>query len=108
MEIDSNRSNKLPVHEEKPGSELFHYTTAGGLLGILQSNSVWATQATFCNDADETKHGLRLLGDAVASYMAKPPAEDFPKDVRLWLFHNNIILASGTYESMTELASYMF
>jgi hypothetical protein len=33
--------------------ELFHYTTAAGLSGILESNSLWATHSSFVNDAEE-------------------------------------------------------
>jgi hypothetical protein len=34
--------------------ELFHYTTAAGLAGILENNSLWATHASFVNDEEET------------------------------------------------------
>lgn len=33
--------------------ELYHYTTAAGLSGILQSKSLWATHASFVNDEEE-------------------------------------------------------
>lgn len=33
--------------------ELIHYTTAGGLAGILSSHSLWATHTAFLNDASE-------------------------------------------------------
>jgi hypothetical protein len=32
---------------------LFHYTTAAGLLGILNSSTLWATDLRFLNDAQE-------------------------------------------------------
>lgn len=32
---------------------LFHYTTAAGLLGILKSAKLWATDLRFLNDAQE-------------------------------------------------------
>ena len=41
--------------------ELFHYTTAQGLLGMLQSNSLRATNALYMNDASERRHGNELL-----------------------------------------------
>jgi hypothetical protein len=37
---------------------LFHYTTGGGLLGILESRSLWGTHAAYLNDAQETTYGL--------------------------------------------------
>lgn len=33
--------------------ELYHYTTAAGLSGILESKSLWATHSSFVNDAEE-------------------------------------------------------
>ncbi|MCK9200583.1 MAG: DUF2971 domain-containing protein [Gallionella sp.] len=33
--------------------ELFHYTTAAGISGILESKSLWATHSSFVNDAEE-------------------------------------------------------
>lgn len=33
--------------------ELYHYTTADGLSGILESKSLWATHASFVNDEEE-------------------------------------------------------
>lgn len=36
--------------------ELFHYTTAAGLTGILSSDSLWATHGAFLNDAEEMTH----------------------------------------------------
>ena len=33
--------------------ELYHYTTAAGLSGILETKSLWATHAAFVNDEEE-------------------------------------------------------
>ena len=40
-----------PVEEEYP--ELFHYTSAAGLTGILCTQSLWASHASFQNDPEE-------------------------------------------------------
>ncbi len=37
-------------------NELMHYTTVGGLEGILSSGCLWATHAAFLNDSEEIKH----------------------------------------------------
>lgn len=34
-------------------SELYHYTTAAGLQGILESQQLWATNIAYLNDAEE-------------------------------------------------------
>jgi hypothetical protein len=36
--------------------ELMHYTTIGGLMGIVSTGCLWATHAAFLNDAAEMKH----------------------------------------------------
>ena len=41
--------------------ELWHYTDATGLIGILQSKQIWSTQISCLNDASEQRH----FGDLV-------------------------------------------
>lgn len=45
---------------------LFHYTTAEGLLGILKSSQLWASDLRFLNDVQEGLYAKQLLLDAVA------------------------------------------
>jgi hypothetical protein len=40
---------------------LYHYTDVGGLIGILSSSSLWATNLRFMNDAEELAHSWRLM-----------------------------------------------
>ena len=35
--------------------ELYHYTTGNGLVGILKSNTIWATHFSDLNDATEVR-----------------------------------------------------
>lgn len=37
---------------------LYHYTSLSGIIGILRSHSIWATHASYLNDASEFFHGL--------------------------------------------------
>jgi hypothetical protein len=46
---------------EPPDDCAWHYTSAAGLLGIIESNSLRATSAAFMNDANEMKTGVRAL-----------------------------------------------
>lgn len=48
------RVNDQPCHEAHP--ELFHYTSAGGLEGILRSQSLWGTHWQNLNDTKELCH----------------------------------------------------
>ena len=44
---------------------LFHYTTAAGLLGIVSSASLWATDVHFLNDAQEAVYAKEAVLEAV-------------------------------------------
>jgi hypothetical protein len=46
---------------------LFHYTTAAGLLGILESARIWATDLRFLNDSKESVYCRDMVIDAVAN-----------------------------------------
>jgi hypothetical protein len=59
-------------HEEQPlpPESLYHYTDVGGLKGIVETHSIWATHARCLNDPTEVQHTQRLLTDAIASVKA--------------------------------------
>ena len=46
-------ADPTPRKSHDPSISLFHYTTASGLIGIVSSNSLWATHARFLNDTAE-------------------------------------------------------
>jgi hypothetical protein len=49
---------------------LYHYTSLNGILGILRSRSIWATHASYLNDASEFFHGLQFVKEeAVGIFM---------------------------------------
>ena len=64
FDYDSNlikiyRDMKLPIqHTKKP---IFHYTSPEGILGILNSKSLFATDLNYLNDKSEGIYGLSLL-----------------------------------------------
>ena len=47
-------------HQKAPPI-LYHYTAADGLLGMLQSRQMWATNVRFMNDTSELAYGIRLV-----------------------------------------------
>jgi hypothetical protein len=49
----------MSTHSEP--TELFHYTTIRGLLGILRDGVIFATDCRFVNDEQELKHGLESI-----------------------------------------------
>jgi hypothetical protein len=46
---------------EKQSRSLFHYTDANGLIGIVESQSLFATHADFLNDSTECRSILTVL-----------------------------------------------
>lgn len=59
--------------------ELIHYTTAGGLSGIVSSGCFWATHAAFLNDAEELTHFfdsrlIVLAQEAISSIAGEIPS----------------------------------
>lgn len=55
--------------EEHP--ELFHYTSAAGLQGILRSQTLWATHAEYLNDSAEMRAFAPRLPDILRPVVMK-------------------------------------
>ena len=55
----------------EPPDLLFHYTSGGGLRGILESSSLWATNYRFLNDASEVAYGASLFEAIIQEKLAK-------------------------------------
>ncbi len=48
---------------EIPNTLLYHYTTQQGLLGIVSTKTLWATDIRFLNDAKEFQYTIELAQD---------------------------------------------
>src|ERR1700730_1271189 len=46
---------------------LYHYTSAGGLLGIIESGTLWASDCRFLNDATELSYSTEQLLAALST-----------------------------------------
>lgn len=62
------------LHTEIP-ELLFHYTTAAGMRGILDSSRLWATNYRFLNDASEVAHGATLFESLIQERLTKPQSD---------------------------------
>src|SRR6476659_3362306 len=49
---------------DKP-SRISHYTSIGGLMGIIEEGCVWASNVSYLNDREELIHGLSGATKAV-------------------------------------------
>jgi hypothetical protein len=65
MSADESEANIFG--QELPQRELFHYTSAEGLKGIVSGRSLWATNIEYLNDTTEFKHGEEVMRKIVAS-----------------------------------------
>lgn len=53
----------MELHDAK--QLLYHYTDAAGLVGILESHSLWATHTGYLNDPSELGYFNQVLDDAI-------------------------------------------
>ena len=58
---------------------LYHYTNASGLKGILETGSLWATDAEFLNDAQELQFGRSELCHALRAHAESLYSSDRPE-----------------------------
>lgn len=61
--------------QARPPRILYHYTSAAGLQGILDSERMWATHARFLNDPSELDYGLNLVHEVLAQYRSSGVSE---------------------------------
>ena len=72
----TDRSVSQPVlAQAKTSRSLFHYTSADGLVGILQTQSLFATHSAFLNDSTE----CRIIRDILLPRLEKELREATPK-----------------------------
>ena len=57
----------MKMTEHRPYPFVGHYTTLFGLLGILESETLWATHYKFLNDSNEIERGSQYIDQAVDS-----------------------------------------
>lgn len=71
-----NRAHELWFAEHGPLPDasvpnLWHYTTAQGLTGILESCSVFGSHVRYLNDASEAKHALKFAAELLGGLPAE-------------------------------------
>ena len=62
---DQYRAVSLNPRDAIP-SEIYHYTSAAGLVGILQSGQLRASNFNYLNDASEIHHGRTLVAKIIS------------------------------------------
>lgn len=54
---------------------VYHYTTAAGLLGIIQNRTFWASKSSFMNDPSELHYARELIGKEVEQRVSPDGSE---------------------------------
>jgi hypothetical protein len=49
------------LYADIPQGTLYHYTTFSGLLGIVKSRTLWASDIRYMNDSAELRHTANLI-----------------------------------------------
>lgn len=65
---------------------LFHYTNISGMIGIVESKKLWATNLNYMNDASELRHGLKLFHQIIdeKTRMADELEKIFLSNLKQW------------------------
>ena len=59
----------MPPSLQRATGTVYHYTSSTGLLGLVESRRLWASEATSLNDLAEVRHGWEV----VRTWLAKQP-----------------------------------
>ncbi len=74
------------LYSAKPTNVLYHYTSLSGLMGIVDTRSLWISEIRYLNDAEELRHLGRWLSAEIASLLEKPSSNaDVLQQLRNWL-----------------------
>src|SRR4051794_17670752 len=60
-----------PNQEIRPPNRISHYTTLKGVMDIVDSGSLWASNASFLNDKAELLHALAASKHAISLLSSK-------------------------------------
>ena len=97
------------LYADIPGDTLYHYTTFKGLLGILASRTLWASDIRYMNDSAEMKHAADLIKQDIARRIAE--GHQSPKllnQFQYWVGHritHGHMLFSASFRSNGNLLS---
>jgi hypothetical protein len=64
-------SKEEAATDERPPDALHHYTSAEGLLGIVRSGQIWATNLLYLNDSSELSDALKILASEIEAIPLK-------------------------------------
>lgn len=94
---------------DTPKGLLYHYTTLNGLLGIVRSSSLWASDVRYMNDSAELKHSADLIRLEVQERIVRGQGKaDLLGQFTDWITHritNGHMLFGASFRSHGNLLS---
>ncbi|GAB3379879.1 DUF2971 domain-containing protein [Spongiibacter taiwanensis] len=97
------------LYADQPEGTLYHYTSFGGVLGIVGSQVLWASDIRYMNDSAELRHTADLVKTEVTARIAA--GHDHPQLLNAfldWVAHritNGHILFGASFRSHGNLLS---
>lgn len=97
------------LYAQQPTDTLYHYTSLNGVLGIVASQQLWASDIRYMNDSAELRHTADLVKDEVEMRLAQ--GHDHPRLLNSfieWVRHritNGHILFGASFRSNGNLLS---
>jgi hypothetical protein len=70
-----NQIENLQCLKFDPDRVVWHYTSGAGLLGVIESGTLWATQVSCLNDSTEVRYGSKLFRDALVKLRQNMPPD---------------------------------
>src|SRR5690348_14647947 len=71
-------------HDKAPDL-VWHYTSAEGLLGILNSGHLWATHIQYLDDPQEMVYGTRLLDSVIDDLLKAGQHSSYMQEWLKWI-----------------------
>lgn len=97
------------LYSDIPQEPLYHYTSFTGLLGIVASSALWASDIRYMNDSAELKHTADLIRLEINYRMAiGHPKPDLLNQFLDWVTHritNGHMLFASSFRSNGNLLS---
>jgi hypothetical protein len=97
------------LYSDIPQERLYHYTSFTGLLGIVDSNALWASDIRYMNDSAELKHTADLIRTEITQRIAAGhPKPNLLNQFLDWVIHritNGHMLFASSFRSNGNLLS---
>lgn len=70
---------------------VFHYTTAAGLLGILNTRQIWLSDINFLNDSKEMLYAARAVADDFEDLLFRNIAAGADHELNPFILNQDIV-----------------